>query len=94
MNEHTPGPWTYEPRTRFVLKGAPAPNAGLAPIIAHAVSLGKNVGLQWKETNANGHLMAAAPDLYAACKALVQCNRDIDIDPAIYAAIEKAEGES
>ena len=58
MSGHTPGPWTVTPDS-FVMAGS-RPSIGVARVITHA-----------KEFVANARLIAAAPDLLDALKALV-----------------------
>lgn len=93
MSAHTPGPWEWvkgnEVRRGLsmkFLKGAD--NQGFA----HTVGLGEPLD------TANARLIAAAPDLLAALKAV--CAADdrkslvalVDVLPAARAAITKAEG--
>ena len=80
--QHTPGPWVFE-------DGHPGlycirANAGPIPVRpADAYSL------------PDAHLIAAAPDLLAACKDVLRCGAlpDSWAEP-IRAAIAKAEGAS
>lgn len=63
MSEHTPGPWFYDKRTGSI-----------------GCAAGWVVGPNWHDKkgdgefgdqDADGHLIAAAPDLLAACRALL-----------------------
>ena len=58
MSGHTPGPWAVTPDS-FVMAGS-RPSIGVARVITHA-----------KEFVANARLIAAAPELLEALKALV-----------------------
>jgi hypothetical protein len=86
MTKHTPGPWA-----------AREPNGP---------GNGWRVGPAWlgekpwsDETSANAHLIAAAPDLMAACEAFVKADystwllKYVDAIDAAKAAIAKARGE-
>lgn len=94
--KHTDGPWMvgdlvendYEPRYVEVLG-----NDGIKHI-AKAV-----YGETDEEAATNAHLIAAAPELLAACKAAYEKLDNITayhqtIFEEIYSAISKAEGES
>lgn len=67
---HTPGPWKWETNWRCAgsLKGAFVDNVGNTCRIADVESQG-GVGNQ-ETCEANARLIAAAPDLLAACIAL------------------------
>lgn len=89
MNRHTPGPWQY------------AFEGGTAAFIVDAdgttvckLSVTKN-STAHSSLAANVRLIAAAPDLLAALKALVEDQRDASLPVLAQAreAIEKAEGE-
>jgi hypothetical protein len=98
---HTPGPWTIEQESG---------NEGEAEVIvsdkrticwtADTWSDAEGEASITEEDRANGRLIAAAPELLAALKALVdaQVCRDDGKDCAIcedaYAAIAKAEGRN
>lgn len=60
MSKHTPGPWKAEGYKGLVVNGPDGVTLACAPG-------GKNI----EETIANAHLIAAAPDLLAALKAVV-----------------------
>jgi hypothetical protein len=90
---HTPGPWTYPGGTGNLIGG---------PDRLRVADLG---GLERSpdERQANARLIAAAPDLLAACRGIIRAadspenmkDRDLvdDIDfDGIRAAILKAEG--
>ena len=95
MSKHTPGPWTAIPRLHL----------GDSPIIDEA---GDSIALVRCEDvvpsirNANARLIAAAPDMLAACEAAVRrlsstrfnTAADADIVTQLLAAIAKAKGET
>lgn len=91
-SRHTPGPWTA------TLGYTPTVKAGdtlLAAPSARADDLG---GRQLSELHANARLIAAAPDLLAACEEalrLLEDQRlyDATTDEMLRAAIHKAKGE-
>lgn len=56
--KHTPGPWTYQAEL------SSGPKMTVTPIFAH----GDVIGQGYTQTDAR--LMASAPDLLAACKAI------------------------
>lgn len=110
--KHTPGPWRIEPvlcngnpnNTHMVCggrTGTPAEQCYIADCRVSSYYRTK------EETDANAHLIAAAPELLAACKRFEKELRefvesekgDIDNFPsqdlmyAILAAIAKAEGK-
>lgn len=67
MSAHTVGPWEYDAESGEVI----APKCGYqwskgAPIIATVPNL------DYSEGDANGCLIAAAPDLLAACKSMLE----------------------
>lgn len=92
MSKHTPGPWDYDPEHQNVC------------------ATGKQVANLWEcyplepeEIDANGYLIAAAPDLLAACEAFLGGVGDsletTDIEQqaralvAMQAAVAKARGQ-
>jgi hypothetical protein len=89
MSTHTPGPWEREWRWSgfdIVADGPP---------IAHI-----HFGHDMKSATANSHLIAAAPDLLAACRAFIAADPAEGYSAAEYsalklmhAAIAKAEGK-
>jgi hypothetical protein len=103
VSKHTPGPW-YAQRTNW--KGEPAGHkiyilgdehetyddeddedaaTGVAIVEGNATSTGV--------TEANARLIAAAPDLYAACEALLDTGTHLGAVIAMaQAAVAKAEG--
>ena len=77
MSGHTPGPWTASGTKALGLSEVIAPNAGFSD--GHLVCMiGKRYWEQGTiekqlprgQVEANARLIAAAPDLLAACKAL------------------------
>lgn len=94
MGTHTPGPWKWDESYGAIVAGE-GPNMLVTPIWKSSPAWG------YSENIANARLIAAAPDLLAACKALlsrVDANggtvRSITGEQivAIRAAIAKAEG--
>ena len=81
MKEHTPGPWTAdEMATEFTIYGG-----GLMVADVH-----KDVMELDDEMRANARLIAAAPDLLAACELMVASG--IRGNATLNAAIAKARG--
>lgn len=90
MSEHTPGPWIIEtePFNVWTTDGF---------LIAHCVrGFGDfNDDEAWETGVANARLIAAAPDLLAACKRAEKCIKEYEPREALNdleAAIAKAEG--
>jgi hypothetical protein len=89
MSGHTPGPWMFrraKERPRFIIEGLSSTGSGvwfLADVEGRSI-----------DTNeANARLIAAAPELLAALKDLVEFeDRDDRLRDAARAAIAKAEG--
>lgn len=70
---HTPGPW--EVHTNIGRKSEMGVIADAAPFVICVISNAK----QWPiEADANARLIAAAPELLAACEALERWSRDRD----------------
>jgi hypothetical protein len=92
MSKHTPGPWFH--KTDFGQVGSVETADG--DVIAQAQSLGP---LDHERRNANARLIAAAPDLLAALKLVLEDAREFfptvsaQAITAAEAAIAKAEGE-
>ena len=99
MSKHTPGPWEYVRETEYM--------GGYPCNVSHKVKVGQELltvgchGYGWgepeKEIEANAHLVAAAPELYEACKEFVrkcECGeaRSHRIYAQMKAALAKAEG--
>lgn len=93
-NKHTPGPWTVPARLSDLRPSRVVRSA------EHIITLAG--GADRVEQHANACLIAAAPDLLAACefvreRALAHSDPD-DVDHAAYkrvsAAIAKAKGET
>lgn len=98
-NKHTPGPWTYQP---FHFKDAQGAIFMERAKGACTISLTGAASMSQKTLDAHARLIAAAPDLLAACefvmeRALQHSDPD-DVDHAVYkrvsAAIAKAKGET
>lgn len=110
MSKHTPGPWTYQPARNY--EGFSIAPRGTLPTLAAVQMPHGNPRLINitafnfpGETEANARLIAAAPDLLAACKRafaliddeennkqIVQMSGSFGLWGALLAAIEKAEG--
>lgn len=61
----TPGPWDYcKPHKRWLVYPESARDGGIDYYIAEAI----NVDGRFAEAKANAHLIAAAPEMYAALK--------------------------
>lgn len=99
MTTHTPGPWRALPE---VLTGGIHHVGGRSPIVMKegrkiaCVSRSLDARIKdgpCKEAEANARLIAAAPDLLAALKLVVeQGNLDVWLAKQARAAIAKAEG--
>lgn len=98
---HTPGPWKLDcpltdPLLHDVCIGYEVPGQG-SPIVLASIYYDEERGEcpTLQEANANARLMAAAPDLLAACKAVVDYDipgRDAgSLMQQLRAAIAKAE---
>lgn len=86
MNKHTPGPWTQEHDGAVVIgRRVVIPVNGCGPD-----------GVSRKEREANARLIAAAPDLLAACNLASKSCGFLGLNSAaqknILSAIAKAEG--
>ena len=90
--KHTPGPWDVEHETEII--------AAEGQRIAEADT--RSINFVDGEANANAHLIAAAPDLLAACeaaKAIIDCiceegEADLCVRCVLRAAIAKARGDN
>lgn len=88
--KHTPGPWCVEHETEII--------AAEGQRIAEADT--RSINFTGGEANANAHLIAAAPDLLAACEAateVIDCICDGDdkagcVRCLVKTAIAKARG--
>lgn len=91
MAEHTPGPWEWEKPYQYSdgsTSWALSSNGRL--VLRHAAST-------WTVSDANARLIAAAPELLKALRALFDAS-DLDTTPlhiyqAARAALAKAEGQ-
>ena len=98
MSKHTPGPWTAVKNSAYWEIDGPDDFGGVADTCASSAGepdFGRSMALG----EANARLIAAAPDLLAACKAAEYAANHVDCIsamqhalPAIRAAIAKAEG--
>ena len=87
MSGHTPGPWIISQPTGYNDSGA-IEQIGTGFVIASDI-----FGKSKEETEANARLMAAAPDLLAACKvALYNLASPESLRHILEDAINKAEG--
>jgi hypothetical protein len=69
--EHTPGPWKYDGvESRLVV--AAVENSIEHSFICDVLDTTEGLEGDCPEADANGRLIAAAPDLLAACRALVE----------------------
>lgn len=91
MAEHTPGPW----RSEYVRD---VPEGYAAAIVAVDDGVVAVVPASWFSTEANAQLIAAAPDLFDACRQLISSVDKFDGTECVNAilsaraAIAKAEG--
>lgn len=86
--KHTPGPWELMPETSFRSPSG-AKTIPLVPIANCSDAFSNEVALVWKSTAfanrdaANAQLIAAAPDLLAACETILH-------DPDLKSTFETA----
>lgn len=108
MSKHTTGPWVFDPENTgqtydvgYGIYSYPDPQGWAGPTVAQIPlrSCGR-VPVSEEEAKANARLIAAAPDLLAALKALIETDRHdltdkrpCDSCSAARAAIAKAEGK-
>lgn len=82
MSSHTPGPWRLSPNCRNIFSDHTLREGGRYPELLASVS---RVEAPWAQdtvtTDANAHLIAAAPQLYEALRQLVNYN---NADPDLY----------
>lgn len=98
----TPGPWIVQTKANMPSATADLikPNGYSAYVssihwLALASVIVKTEGSESDEGSANARLIAAAPDLYAACKAMADANDLADVTKArdaARAALAKANG--
>jgi len=95
---HTPGPWSYEKGTGLIY-----PSNSTVKHVAHVFGLVPDIGnanKNYDEWEANARLIAAAPDLLEAAKAVIRAfgfapPEDVDLPTEwddLSAAVAKAEG--
>lgn len=88
---HTPGPWMLDPAHPLMVYCGDALGSRVADLSQ------PGHGIPWAQEEANARLIAAAPDLLAACRRLRSVINDhvslADVD-ALDSAIAKAEGRS
>jgi hypothetical protein len=104
--EHTPGPWSVDSvmseALHDIILGYQIPGAGNPILIASVYNDEAGKYPTNKQANANCRLIAAAPDLLAACKSMLRtCGSSADWQGEtheslllIEAAIAKVEGTS
>lgn len=98
MSKHTPGPWrvgnlgSYDAHTDEPYRNVWAGEGAEATVVARAV---RAAGSMTNDVDEDARLIAAAPDLLAALKALVEDQRDASLPVLIQAreAIDKALGK-
>ena len=89
--KHTPGPWVVSSSVIVVALSDPG-----CKMITNTMPIGvESLNVPFEECEANAHLIAAAPDLLAACKRMksrLETGRPAHGDLAVVdAAIDKAE---
>lgn len=97
MSKHTPGPWTFDDDAGIYADGVAIAQV-YGPDDFACFSPNTEDEQKQAETNceANGHLIAAAPDLLEACRRIV--DETVNTPPSLGAieccrvAIQKAEG--
>ncbi|HEY4136462.1 MAG TPA: hypothetical protein VGO34_14755 [Alphaproteobacteria bacterium] len=90
VSKHTPGPWAIEHKNPFETFVRGAPNEEGSRYVVAIVHPGHD-----NATEANARLIAAAPDLLDALKAVVAvADRKTDVFDQARAAIAKAEGRA
>lgn len=97
---HTPGPWRTS-AARLDKDATAAMEGRVVEVSAHGWAQLAVVAVEHQKGEANARLIAAAPDLLAAAKAVFEtCPVDYDINArwqatwdALVAAIAKAEGK-
>lgn len=97
MSKHTPGPWEVHYRTRIMADKKVVGISGTSMLGWNKYKTGEWID----ETEANARLIASAPDLLAACEALVSWYRvnepGLGTPPEVgkaEQAIAKAKGEA
>ena len=95
MNEHTPGPWKQENNPLNIVNyNAPK---------GHPVDIARancpDLDRLWDAATANARLIAASPDLLAACEEALRFTANVEHDQPVLrrqlkAAIAKARGEA
>ena len=92
--KHTPGPWKWGADVRLTYED----------LYEHSVQLGSDSETvvlhqaNWPVSKANAHLLAASPDLLAACQNILKCDNTacrprIHDYEMIRAAVAKATGQ-
>lgn len=97
MSEHTPGPWEVREGYGLLMAEVGPKDRAVATVWTKRMGQieDKTVPVEWPEGQANGHLIAAAPDLLEACKiALYGGGTIAEATEKCRAAIAKAEGRA
>jgi len=94
MSKHTPGPWNYgvQQLGHYSILG-PLTDNGNWRVVANTTAATE--GVQTEEANAR--LIAAAPELYSACRAMIEVYSGDPDAPAcrlMRDALAKAEGRA
>lgn len=92
---HTPGPWAYDCDSKEIFSSIEEHGSGWIARVKGNDSEGRELSAEMQAANAS--LIAAAPELLAALKRLVEyCNNHSDYDAISDAdrVIHKAEGRS
>lgn len=96
---HSPGPWRFNPDPRFGWNVSPNGSDGvIATLTVYATG---DAEFPDAVQHANGYLMSAAPDLLAACEAVLAAWADpnaldarVEALRAARTAVAKAKGEA
>jgi hypothetical protein len=95
MTSHTPGPWIWRGKSSSLHQEG---DNNPSPYGPRVLTLASDEYTDAEISDADATLIAASPDLLAACKAAVACLDHAtvsmaDADEMLHAAIKKAEGE-
>lgn len=92
---HTPGPWMVSPRTPGIIIRDYTPISDEGELIASAHGYSNSGYFPSDEEGvANARLIAAAPELYASLKEMLEwCIWDTEYAARARAALAKAEGK-
>jgi len=97
MSKHTPGPWVIRTAATYRSQVEAIDPKGRADVVARITTPRKGA----EASDANAHLIAAAPDMLEALEAAIAWNDSVghfpiasDIITAMESAIKKARGQS